>query len=96
MSRALLMAGVFLSARLLARPQGGFLAWSAALALLLAWEPGWILDAGFQLTFAATLGILLLWDAYPEAIPRGRLGGALFRLHWVGLAALAATLHWWP
>ena len=92
LSRALMMAGVFLSARILARPQGGLLAWSAALALLLAWEPRWILDSGFQLTFAATLGILLLWDAYPSAVPRKGLGGALFRLHWVGLAALAATL----
>ena len=92
LSRALVMAGVFLSARILARPQGGLLAWSAALALLLAWEPRWILDSGFQLTFAATLGILLLWDAYPAAVPRQGLGGALFRLHWVGLAALAATL----
>jgi competence protein ComEC len=92
LSRALMMAGVFLSARLLARPQGGLLAWSAALAILLAWEPSWILDSGFQLTFAATLGILLLWDAYPTAVPRKGLGGALFRLHWVWLAALAATL----
>jgi competence protein ComEC len=92
LSRALLMAGVFLSARILARPQGGLLAWSAALAMLLAWEPRWILDSGFQLTFAATLGILVLWDAYPAAVPRKGIGGALFRLHWVGLAALAATL----
>jgi len=92
LSRALMMAGVFLAARILARPQGGLLAWSAALALLLAWNPQWILDAGFQLTFAATLGILLLWDAYPAAVTRAGVWGALFRLHWVGLAALAATL----
>lgn len=92
LSRALLMAGIFLVARILARPQGGLLAWSAALALLLAYDPRWILDAGFQLTFAATLGILLLWDAYPGAVSRAGLAGALFRLHWVGLAALAATL----
>ncbi len=92
LARALLMATVFLAARLLARPQGGLLAWSAALALLLAWDPNWIVDAGFQLTFAATLGILLLWDAYPSFLPRPGMSGSLVRLHWIGLAAQVATL----
>ncbi len=92
LGRALIMAAIFLLAQLLARPQGGLLSWSASAALLLAWDPAWALNAGFQLTFAATLGILLLWDAYPRWIPREGPWGGLIRLHWVGFAALLATL----
>jgi competence protein ComEC len=92
LGRALIMAAIFLLAQLLARPQGGLLAWSASAALLLAWDPLWVLNAGFQLTFAATLGILLLWDAYPRRVTRAGLWGGLIRLHWVGFAALLATL----
>ena len=92
LGRALIMAAIFLLAQLLARPQGGLLAWSASAALLLAWDPSWVLNAGFQLTFAATLGILLLWDAYPRRVIRTGLWGGLIRLHWVGFAALLATL----
>ena len=92
LSRALLMAGVFLAARLLARPHGGLLAWSASLALLLAYDPFWVLDSGFQLTFAATLGIIVLWDAIPAQLQGPGAPAAVFRLLWVGLAAQVATL----
>jgi competence protein ComEC len=92
LGRSLIMAAIFLLAQLLARPQGGLLAWSASAALLLAYDPSWVLDAGFQLTFAATLGILLLWDAYPRRVPRSGAWGSLIRLHWVGFAALLGTL----
>lgn len=92
LSRALLMALLFLTARLLARPQGGLAAWTIALALLLAVEPRWASDAGFQLTFAATLGILLLWDAYPSALPSKGPMGTVLRLLWAGLSAQLATL----
>ncbi len=92
LSRALLMAGVFLAARLFARPHGGLLAWSASLALLLAYDPLWILDSGFQLTFAATLGIIVLWDAIPAQLPGPAASAAVLRLLWVGLAAQLATL----
>lgn len=92
LTRALLMAGLFLAARMTARPQGARFAWSAAFAVLLAWDPQWILDSGFQLTFAATAGILLLWDAYPAGLPSDGALGGLSRLLWVGLSAQIATL----
>ena len=92
LSRALLMTGLFLLARMTARAQGARFAWSAAFAVLLAWDPRWILDSGFQLTFAATAGILLLWDAYPSGLPSDGALGGLSRLLWVGLSAQIATL----
>ncbi|MFZ5984854.1 MAG: DNA internalization-related competence protein ComEC/Rec2 [Acidobacteriota bacterium] len=92
LTRALLMAGLFLTARLLARPQGAFGAWSFALAALLVLHPAWLLDAGFQLTFAATFGILILWDALPESLSGPGLRQQVLRLLWVGLCAQLATL----
>ncbi len=90
--RALFMAGIFLIACLLARPQGAFYAWSLSLAALLIWNPSWILDTGFQLTFAATLGIIGLWDALPQHLALKGAAGGLVRLLWVGFTAQLATL----
>lgn len=89
--RALFMAALFLLSRLLARPQGALGAWCFAAAVLLGWNPAWILDAGFDLTFAATFGIVALWDALPKRwIPSGA-GGGLIRLLWAGFCAQLAT-----
>jgi competence protein ComEC len=89
--RALFMAGLFLLSRLLARPQGALGAWCLAAALLLGWDPAWIFDAGFQLTFAATFGIVAFWEALPARwIPRGA-GQGLVRLLWAGFCAQVAT-----
>ncbi len=90
--RALFMAGIFLISCLLARPQGAFYAWSLSLASLLVWNPSWILDTGFQLTFAATLGIIGLWDAMPRRLASDGAAGWLARLLWVGFSAQLATL----
>ncbi len=90
--RALFMAGIFLVACLLARPQGAFYAWSLSLAALLVWNPSWILDTGFQLTFAATLGIIGLWEAMPRHLALEGAAGWLTRLLWVGFSAQLATL----
>ncbi len=92
LSRALLMAALFLLLRLLARPHSAVTAWTLAAALLLVYRPQFILDAGFQLTFAATLGILVFWSAYPAALPAKGPLGWLLKLLWVGLSAQLATL----
>ena len=92
LNRALVMGVLFLMARLLGRPQAGLLAWCASFALLLAIEPLWLQDTGFQLTYAATLGILALWDAYPRILPQEGVFASLLRLLWVGFSAQLATL----
>ena len=92
LSRALLMAALFLLLRLLARPHSALTAWTLAAALLLVYRPQFISDAGFQLTFAATLGILLFWSAYPSFLPSQGPAGWLLKLLWVGLSAQLATL----
>jgi len=92
LNRALAMGALFLVARLMARPQSGGLAWCASFALLLAIQPLDLQDTGFQLTFAATLGILALWGTYPSFLPQGGFWGSLLRLLWVGLTAQLATL----
>ena len=69
--RAALMTSLFLGALILEREVDltNTLALSALLILL--WNPLHLLEAGFQLTFGATLGILLLMQAFPMAsLPR--------------------------
>ena len=89
--RAGIMTSLFLGALILEREVdiANTLALSALLILL--WNPLHLLEAGFQLTFAATLGILLLIHAFPmTSLPRP--------LRWllnslgVSAAATSATL----
>jgi competence protein ComEC len=58
--RAALMAQVMLGATLVGRPGSAFAGVVLAGALLVAWRPLIIEDVSFQLSFAATLGIVLL------------------------------------
>jgi competence protein ComEC len=71
--RAALTASAVTGARLLSLdgPRGNALALAAL--VLLAWEPEWISDAGFQLSFGAMAGIL--WLAEPMALRLGWLRG---------------------
>ncbi len=92
LSRAIFMASIFLAARMADRPQPALRAWIISLAFLLLWDPQWIFDAGFQLTYAATLGMLLLGTRMSAFMPKeGRLGG-LLRILWLGFAAQLFTL----
>ncbi len=71
--RAVVMASVLMAARLasLRGTVGNALA-LAALGLLL-WEPANLLDAGFQLTMAAMIGIVLLHESFAESLAWTRL-----------------------
>ncbi len=60
MARATLMALLYLGGGALHRRASGIGAMSSASVLLLLANPFWIQDAGFQLSLAATLGILML------------------------------------
>jgi len=92
MGRAVLMGVLFLVARLLDRPQPGLWAWSLSLAALLLYDPRWALDAGFQLTYGATLGILLLAGACPGLPARASGATGAWKLLWMGVAAQLFTL----
>lgn len=87
--RAALAASVVLVARLLSldRPHGNALALAALLLLL--WEPLWLEDPGFQLSFAAMVGILWLTEPLARRLhPLGLLAKPLS----VSLSAQAAVL----
>lgn len=77
--RALAMATLVLVALLLDREASVLNSLALAGLVILAARPGDLLDPGFQLSFAATAGIVL------APLPRRRLGGAL-------AVSLAATL----
>ena len=76
MARATLMALLYLGGGVLGRRVSGLGAMSAASVLLLLVNPFWIQDAGFQLSLAATLGILVLAPPAGIPTPRGRPAGA--------------------
>jgi len=92
MGRAVLMGVLFLVARMLDRPQPGLWAWTLSLAALLLYDPRWILDAGFQLTYAATFGILVLAEACPALPARAAGATGIWKLLWMGIAAQLFTL----
>ena len=93
--RAGAMATVVLLARETGRRGQAASALALAVVLLLLADPGLVRDAGFQLSAAATAG-LLAWaaplDARLRALAGGRLPGWLVESLAVSLAAQAATL----
>lgn len=58
--RAVLMGMAFFLGKILDRQEDKGAVWAGALLLLLALRPWWLLDCGFQLSFLATGGLLLL------------------------------------
>src|SRR5439155_1048667 len=83
--RAVVMAVLVLAALLLEREASVTNSLALAALTILAVRPGDLLDPGFQLSFAATAGIV----AAP--MPRGMIAGAIA----VSAAALALGLVWW-
>ena len=71
-NRATLMAVLYLAGGAAGRPVSAVGTISVAGFLLLLENPAWLQDAGFQMTFGATLGILLLAPAIepPRTAPR--------------------------
>ena len=56
--RASLMSGLAITASLMGRQKVAWHALCSAAILMLIWNPLWLFDVGFQLSFAATAGIL--------------------------------------
>jgi len=89
--RAAIMTSLFLGALLLEREVDLWNTLALSALLILLWNPLHLLEAGFQLTFAATLGILVLTKTLSGSslprVPRWLLASLL-----VSLAASLATL----
>ncbi len=67
--RAAVMADVYLLATVLDRRGDLFNTWALSALVLLWWNPWFLIDVGFQLTFLATLGILLIVPGCGRCLP---------------------------
>jgi competence protein ComEC len=92
--RAALAASLVLSARLLSldRPHGNALAIAAI--LLLAFEPLWLGDPGFQLSFAAMAAILWLSEPLSRRLAPLRFLAAPLSISFAAQAAVAPITAW--
>jgi len=99
--RAALMASLFLLGYLLDREGDGPSALAAAALILLAFQPGNLFDAGFQLSFVivaaifATMPIFVAaWERRkrPDFAPSGRGASRAERLLFISASALALTV----
>jgi competence protein ComEC len=92
--RATVMAGLYLFARMLGRPGGGLQPLLLAAALMVALDPRVVQDLSFQLSFASTLGLVVLSPslaAWGEAW-LARLGTAAHALLRPAVEVLALTV----
>jgi competence protein ComEC len=93
--RAAVMGALSVTATMAGRRRSRFYPLAVAAALTLAVEPSVAADVGWQLSFAAVLGILLLGPALRESITRrcggGATGRALGEAAAITVAATVAT-----
>ncbi|MFQ5881326.1 MAG: DNA internalization-related competence protein ComEC/Rec2 [Candidatus Methylomirabilales bacterium] len=82
--RATLMTSLYLLALIVGRERDLYNTLAVAAFLLLLWNPLYLFDAGFQLTFAATGAILV-------AVQRFDLSGLSRPWRWVMISLLAST-----
>mgnify|MGYP001009861054 CR=1 FL=1 len=66
--RAALMALTLLLAQALDEPGDGVSALAFSALIILAFKPLWLLDPGFQLSYAAVLGILIYYPAFQKLL----------------------------
>lgn len=85
--RAVLMAGLFLLAKALGTDVRLLNTVSLSAMILLLWNPASLLDPGFQLTFAATVSLILFMPRIMKRLP-----GRSKRLRQLFAASLAAHL----
>jgi competence protein ComEC len=93
--RAGLMGGLVLLASYSGRVSDGLRLWTLALALMLCFNPLLLrYDLGFQLSFMATLGILLCMPLFESSVARKQTGiqGTLREIFWMTLSAEAFVL----
>lgn len=68
--RAALMGGLSLAAQMLGRRAHGYASLAAAALAMTAFDPHLLWDVGFQLSFAATLGMLIYGDRFQHNFER--------------------------
>lgn len=94
--RAVLMAALALLVRESGRRGRALPLLALTVVLMLLLQPGWLLDVGFQLSVAATAGLMLsagpLQTALAQRLPAGRAGAWLAEAIAVPLAASLWTL----
>lgn len=92
--RAGVMITLFLTGRLLRRRTDRYNTWAAAAFCMLAYQPLYLFDIGFQLSYAAVFGILYFQPRLKKCLPEVR--NPLLAYPWEGLtvtmAAQAGTL----
>ncbi|MFC1683108.1 DNA internalization-related competence protein ComEC/Rec2 [Candidatus Zixiibacteriota bacterium] len=96
--RATVMAGIIMLGRLLERDSDLLNAISSAGLIILIWNPQYLFDLGFQLSFAATLSIVYLHGRIRDLLPSVLTGCRLRWIRWavsgllVSLSAQLGTL----
>jgi competence protein ComEC len=89
-SRATLIVSIILIGRLLDRKADLLNSLGCSAILLLIWNPLYLFDIGFQLTYCATLGIVLLYPSLITLIPVARRS-RIVQLILISFAAQMAT-----
>jgi len=87
--RAALMFSIILFGSALKRPSNPMNSIGAAGATLLVIEPLWLFDIGFQLSFAATLGIIYLLPYFEEWLPARHVKSGFLRKFVLGALAVS-------
>ncbi|MCC7369004.1 MAG: ComEC/Rec2 family competence protein [Chloroflexi bacterium] len=90
--RAAAMATFALTAQALGRQPDTFAALLVATALLLGWDPGLAFDLGFQLSVAATAGLIVLSPSIQRRLEAVRVPSPVSGWIAVAVAAQVATL----
>lgn len=68
--RASIMAGLYALAPVLNRPANLWNIIASAAGVILIWDPSYIYDLGFQLSFAAVISIVLFYNLINNALPQ--------------------------
>ena len=91
--RAAFMFSMILVSRLLRKPMDSFQSLSLGAFSLLCYNPFWLWDAGFQLSFAALLSIVIYQGPISSWLePANKIAGAIWQLLAVTLAAQILTM----
>jgi competence protein ComEC len=92
--RATVMFSAWIVGRLILRPNNGYNVLAASAFVLLFFNPYFLYHVGFQLSYAAVLGMMLFYPMILKVMPaiKNRWLRELNNMLWVGVAAQLGTL----